>query len=107
MAKLGLRYRPSAQADLEAHAGALALLAQDLADIPPDLLERAIRDHATSSPYLPKASDLVERAKAYVPPPGEIDQHAICARGNAHLAMLGRHDVRWTVEDGRARIGWI
>src|SRR5688572_9824409 len=39
--ELGLRYRPSAQADLEEHAAALALLASDVADIPADLLDRA------------------------------------------------------------------
>jgi hypothetical protein len=66
VAELGLRYRPSAQADLEAHAATLALLASDLADIPPHHLERAIAKHVLSSPYLPKASDLISIAQSFV-----------------------------------------
>jgi len=107
VAKLGLRYRPSVQADLEAHAGAIALLAQDLADIPPDLLDRAINQHVARSPYLPKASDLIALAQSYVPKAGKIDQQAICDRGNAHLLTIPRHDVCWRVEDGRAKLDWI
>lgn len=64
IARLGLRYRPTNQADLEAHAGMLALLAEDLADLPIGLLERAIQRHCTTSPYMPKAADLIALAKA-------------------------------------------
>lgn len=106
VAKLGLRYRPSAQADLEAHAGAIALLAQDLADIPPDLLDRAIREHIMSSPYMPKASDLIAKARSYIPQPGKRDQYAIAEMGNAGLEKSGRRDVHWIVEDGKAVMAW-
>jgi len=105
--ELGLRYRPSAQADLEEHAASLALLTRDLADIPPDLLERAIHDHVTNSPYLPKASDLIAKARGYMPNPGRSDQQAICDRGNAHLLTIPRYDIHWTVVDGRAKLDWL
>ena len=61
--RLGLRYRPTNQSDLEAHAGMLALLAEDLADLPTSLLERAIQRHCISSPYMPKAADLIKLAQ--------------------------------------------
>jgi hypothetical protein len=64
--ELGLRYRPSAQADLEAHAGTIALLARDLADVPPVYLERAIRKWVLTSHFMPKASDLVELAQEFL-----------------------------------------
>jgi hypothetical protein len=106
--ELGLRYRPSVQADLEEHAAQLALLAADVADIPPDLLERAIRDHAVRSPYLPKASELIALAQSYMPKPGRMDQQAICDRGNADLLTIPRYDIRWSIgEDGKAALGWI
>lgn len=63
--ELGLRYRPSGQADLEAHAASLALLARDLADVPPHFLERAIRDWVPRSHFMPKASELVELARKF------------------------------------------
>lgn len=58
--ELGLRYRPSGQADIQAHMDRLELLMQDVADIPPDRLQTAINTWVTKSPYLPKASDLIE-----------------------------------------------
>jgi len=107
VAKLGLRYRPSAQADLEAHAGAIALLAQDLADMPADLLDRAINKHVLSSPYLPKASDLIAAARSFMTKPGKRDAYAIAAAGNALLAKPdGRRDIHWIVEDGEAKLDW-
>lgn len=42
----------------------LALLAEDLADLPTGLLESAIQRHCTTSPYMPKAADLIALAKA-------------------------------------------
>ncbi len=62
IADLGLRYQPSAQADLEAHAGQLAFLAVDLADIDPRDLDVAIRNHVRQSPFMPKACELIELA---------------------------------------------
>jgi hypothetical protein len=81
VAELGLRYRPSAQADLEEHAATLALLAVDLADIPPQYLEKAISVWVSQKPWLPKASELVEIAKRFQPKAamGEANGHAIPA----------------------------
>lgn len=56
--KLGLRYRPSGQADLEAHAEGIRLLAEDVADIPPPLLDEAARRWARESKFMPRASEL-------------------------------------------------
>ena len=62
--EIGLRYRPSAQADLEEHAAGLALLACDVAELSPELLRSAIRQHVAQSPYMPKASELIALARA-------------------------------------------
>jgi hypothetical protein len=62
VAELGLRYRPSAQADLAAHAAATALLARDVADIDPHYLEQAITEHVSKSPFMPKACELISLA---------------------------------------------
>lgn len=62
--KLGLRYRPlSGAVDLEAHAEALILLAEDCADMPAPLLDEAARKWARDSKWMPKASELRELAR--------------------------------------------
>ena len=48
--------------DLEAHAGQLAFLAVDLADIDPRDLDVAIRQHVRQSVFMPKACELIELA---------------------------------------------
>lgn len=106
ISELGLRYRPTSQADLEAHAGALALLCTDLADAPPHLLERAIRQHAVASPYLPKASDLVRlmqgllnETRPAAQPGARIDQ---ASKRNAAMDQdpNARQDIRWVYDAG-------
>lgn len=103
VSRLGLRYRPTNAADLDAHAAMLALLAQDLADIPYDLLDRAISRHVMISPYMPKAADLVKLAREIddarrpnLPNEGATYAHRLAAsynqRGN-------RPDVEWYVND--------
>lgn len=92
--ELGLRYRPSAQADLEAHAAALALLARDVADVPPAYLERAIREWVRESVYMPKAKDLISLAQSYLPKTDSNKQYWI-DRGNAGLAARGIRDAHW------------
>lgn len=64
--ELGLRYRPSIQADLIAHAEALKLLTEDVADIPPNVLERAAKQWAQQSRFMPKASELIDLAQRLV-----------------------------------------
>lgn len=61
--ELGLRYRPSAQTDLEAHAARIALLACDLATIPPHLLRRAVDRWVRESQYMPTAAELIRMAR--------------------------------------------
>ena len=105
VSELGLRYRPSAQADLGAHAAALALLASDLADLPPHLLERAARDWAVRSPYLPKASDLAAMCREMMAPaqaPRSRDDwlRAKADEYNRELAATGRSDAMLWVVDG-------
>lgn len=98
--ELGLRYRPSAQADLEEHAASLALLACDVADIPPDILRRAVDRHVAVSPYMPRACELVEYARALLAgPKGGIDW---VANGNRNLAEIGRTDIVWTRDESGA-----
>ena len=63
IAKLGLRYRPSGQADLHAHAEALKLLAEDVADVPPPLLDESAKQWARESRFMPKASELRDLAR--------------------------------------------
>jgi hypothetical protein len=87
--EIGLRYRPSAQADLHEHAAQLALLAADVADVPPDLLERAIRAHAQRSPYMPKASELIALAKSFIDPPQQARaEGGMVPDSSEHLAYL-------------------
>lgn len=60
---LGLRYRPSGQADLEAHAEAALLLAQDVADVPPKYLDAAAKRWVRESRFMPRASELIELSR--------------------------------------------
>lgn len=103
--ELGLRYRPSAQADLEEHAAALALLASDVADIPPDLLERAIRKHAATSVYMPKAAELIAIAKSFVASTGKGGKQVdMATRRNVQPDMP--RDLRWYYDDfGQIQLG--
>jgi hypothetical protein len=64
--EIGLRYRPSGQADIQMHMDRLELLMQDVADIPPLRLQTAINAWVAKSPYLPKASDLIEGVRQAV-----------------------------------------
>lgn len=111
VSRLGLRYRPTNAADLEAHAAMLALLAQDVADIPPDLLDKAIQRHVAQSPYMPKAADLVRLAKDIdgarrpnLPTDGPTYAHRLAASYNAKRT---RSDVEWYVNDaGEVKLRW-
>jgi hypothetical protein len=90
-AELGLRYRPARAADLEAHAAGLALLARDLADVPTPALAAAIERWARTSPFLPKACELLalvtEQAAAAADVPRGVD--GLAAVMNARLDATG------------------
>lgn len=63
VAEIGLRYRPAAAADLEAHAYLIGLLVVDLADVNPGLLDQAGRQWAKTKHFMPKASELIALAQ--------------------------------------------
>lgn len=96
--ELGLRYRPSAQADLEDHATALALLTMDVADIPAHLLELAIRDWVRESHFMPKASDLIALAKAHLGGPKK--------ESKADLTAMNQKLLRDNIEAFNAGVRW-
>ena len=60
IAELSLRYQPSAQADLLAHGARRELLAADLTSCNPIILGMAIDLWVARSPFMPKASELLE-----------------------------------------------
>lgn len=91
---LGLRYAPSAAADLEAHAARVALLAEDLADAEPWKLQQAIAQHVNASPYLPKASDLRELMRDIGRRPGDEECVDVVGFRNAELEAKGS-PLRW------------
>jgi hypothetical protein len=102
--ELGLRYRPSVQADLEAHAASLALLARDLSDVDPVRLESAADHWARTERFMPRASELRNLVTKF----GDKNRAAELnvERGNALLAAEGRTDVHWVIRDGRCVIEW-
>lgn len=97
MAELGLRFRPISTADLEAHAGRLALLACDLADAPIALLDAAAREWAQDSRFMPTAAELIAIMRAQLaaadrrPLPASAD---LAAAYNTTRAA-GRDDLEW------------
>lgn len=109
--ELGLRYRPSVQADLEAHAATLALLTKDVAHLRPDTLERAARQWAQESPYMPKAAELIGLCRKLEKPNASLT--ASCERANQQLFEKGINEerqakglgrVQWVIRDGRVTI---
>ena len=104
VSELGLRYRPSAQADLEAHAAMLALLSRDLADLDPSRLEMAALHWARTERFMPRAAELRSLFAKFGDKHKAAELNA--ERGNIALAAEGRDDVHWVVRDGRATIEW-
>lgn len=111
IAELGLRYRPTATTDLAAHGALLALLARDLADLPPDRLERAINAWVRAERWMPKAADLValcqQQQRAELKPVVANDRsprssaQAFADSRNAAMATdpAARKDIEWYVDD--------
>lgn len=106
VAELGLRYRPSAQADLEAHAGQLAFLARDLATQPIEPLREAVAEHIRTNRFMPKAAELIETVRrihqresaANGDRDSRANAQAIADRYNLRLAETGK-PMRWIVDD--------
>ena len=111
IAELGLRYRPTATADLVAHGALLALLARDLADLPPDRVERAINAWVRAERWMPKAADLValcqQQQRAEFKHIAANDRsprssaQAFADSRNAAMATepTARKDIEWYVDD--------
>lgn len=101
IAELGIRYRPTSQADIDAHGRSLDLLCGDLADAPPDLLEKAIAVHVRASVYLPKAADLIKLMQGLLsqakPPTGTSKRLDVATIRNAQMDNdpRARQDIRW------------
>jgi hypothetical protein len=79
---------------LEAHKAKLAALAADCSHLPPTHLDRAIREWAQKSPFLPKASELIELCRSYVKTPvgdsiRQLEDH--CQKMNRYA---------WVVDSG-------
>lgn len=78
----------------------LALLAEDVAHLDPDLLERAIDRHVATSPYMPKAADLIKLAQSFMAPRSSLDDYAEHLNSMAFSKMSGRHWFVNTSADG-------
>lgn len=110
IAELGLRYRPTAQTDLQAHAALLALLTQDVADLPPDRLDRAIREWVRTQRFMPRAAELValcqadqqaeaKSARTTGDPLDEARQWVAQRNARLRSSSNGRRDIEWFVDD--------
>ncbi len=101
MGTIGLRYPPASGTDPQHHAAQLALLASDLAHIPTDYLERAAKDWALKSPYMPKASELIELAQSYVSRATNADDgYGSQAYLDRRNHSMERNDCEWFYDAG-------
>lgn len=79
------------------------MLCDDLAHIPPSALERAIDQHVLTSPFMPKAADLIKLAQndsrpaSLLPTYGQTYADALAESYNAKCAF---EDVVW-ISNGR------
>lgn len=92
--ELGLRYHPSGQDALEAHKAKLAALAADCSHLPPEQLDRAIREWAQKSPYLPKASELIDLCRSYINVPVDYQIRQL----EEHVQKMNGY--RWVQDSG-------
>lgn len=114
--ELGLRYRPAARDQLEGHQAKIAALIADLIDVPTGPLEQACRAWVARSPYMPKASDLIEMAQeAVAPRQSAMSVQAMCDQRNANIERnkTGKPEnrIEWYVagsrEDPVMRLGYV
>lgn len=80
---------------MEAHTIKLAALTADCADIPPDLLDRAIKNWVAKSKWMPTAADLIGLAKELVDRP--VD--ALVQQLQDHCDKLNKY--RWVADSGQ------
>jgi hypothetical protein len=106
ISKVGFRYQATSQTDLASHAARLALLADDLADMPVHYLDRAIRDWALNSPFMPKASDLVGLVRGYIASEN-TDTRTLAEKYNERMARdpKAQRGLMWVdLPDGGVRL---
>lgn len=95
--ELGLRFRPQTTDNQEEYAATVTLLAQDLSDVPPHLLQQAIGEWIQTKKWLPRASELIELAQ---------EAQRGRERGTDHaIAHLQAHCDRLNAMNG-GRDGW-
>lgn len=98
---IGLRFPPASGTDPQQHAAQLALLASDVAHIPTDYLDRAAKDWALKSPYMPKASELIELAQSYVNRATNADEgYGSQAYLDRRNHSMERNDCEWFYDAG-------
>lgn len=92
ISQLGLRYQPSAQADMQAHGARVMLLAADMADANPLKLRHAIARWVAAKPFLPKASELraiIDDIRARESEMGAEGLEAWCEERNVWAKSIG------------------
>lgn len=95
--ELGLRFRPLGAENQEEYTASVALLEQDVAIIPPPLLDRAITEWVRTKRFLPRAAELIDLAQQI--------QRGSQQGTDAALAQLQAHCDRLNaLNDGRD--GW-
>ena len=95
-----MRYQPNSLDAVDDHRGKIALLIGDVDGvIPPEILERVAGAWALKSPYMPKASDLIEAAHQtqLVKPPTGRTWVQRCDDANAK-----KRQTMMTLEPGEA-----
>lgn len=110
IAELGLRYEPSAKADLQAHAARMALLSQDVADARPDVLQEAIELWVRRKDFLPRANELIAMMETIIERRSAAPQREDLAARVEYLNELPLSEAqgwRWflncRVENGQKR----
>lgn len=106
ISELGLRYRPLATADQEAHAAQVALLCKDLETVEPAALSAAAQEYARTERFMPKACDLlaiVNRRKSDISPDGPDNLARLAHKYNNSDWMPKR--LEWSVRGTELKLG--
>ena len=75
--------------------------------MPPAILARAIKTWVLQSPFLPKASDLVQIARGFVADGRPVDTRSLAEKYNERMANDpdGRRDIMWIdLPGGRVKL---
>lgn len=106
--ELGLKYQPNSADQQAGHDAKVAMLTEDVAEIPPALLREVIDHVVRTSPFMPRAADIHHFAKnigARRSAQGVQSQDEVVAAGNANLAEKGRMGLLWVLNSsGQAEL---